>query len=239
MSRYWAGPWSSERNNRGWSNHLVREARGIPIVFALYLQKTLKSWTHYLKCFCLSFRIVKVGISESTSRIIIRFKWSKPGMYPKKCLVLVSLSHVWLFATPWTIARQTPLSMEFSRQEYWSGLPFTSPRESSWPRDQIQVSALQADSLQSELQGSPMYHTNIRFSILMQIRERYSPLADAASKVHGLTSTQCFIGRKSLCFLQVGTAYSKDIKPNTGLARRPLYNVQPAHNILWHWLESD
>ena len=34
------------------------------------------------------------------------------------------LSHVQLCATPWTVACQTPLSMEFSRQEYWSGLPF-------------------------------------------------------------------------------------------------------------------
>ena len=33
-------------------------------------------------------------------------------------------SHVQLFVTPWTVARQVPLSMEFSRQEYWSGLPF-------------------------------------------------------------------------------------------------------------------
>ena len=38
-----------------------------------------------------------------------------------------SLSHVRLFATPWTVASQTPLYMEFSRQEYWSGLPFPSP----------------------------------------------------------------------------------------------------------------
>ena len=36
------------------------------------------------------------------------------------------LSCVQLFATPWTVAHQTPLSMEFSRQEYWSGLPFPS-----------------------------------------------------------------------------------------------------------------
>ena len=36
------------------------------------------------------------------------------------------LSH-WLFVTPWTVAHQAPLSMEFSRQEYWSGLPFPSP----------------------------------------------------------------------------------------------------------------
>ena len=38
-----------------------------------------------------------------------------------------SLSCVQLFATPWTVAHQAPLSMEFSRQEYWSGLPFPSP----------------------------------------------------------------------------------------------------------------
>ena len=37
------------------------------------------------------------------------------------------LSRVWLSATPWTVAGQAPLPMEFSRQEYWSGLPFPSP----------------------------------------------------------------------------------------------------------------
>ena len=37
------------------------------------------------------------------------------------------LCHVRLFVTPWTVAHQTPLSMGFSRQEYWSGLPFPSP----------------------------------------------------------------------------------------------------------------
>ena len=38
-----------------------------------------------------------------------------------------SVSHVQLFATPWTVAYQVPPSMGFSRQEYWSGLPFPSP----------------------------------------------------------------------------------------------------------------
>ena len=37
------------------------------------------------------------------------------------------LNHVQLFVTPWTVAPQSPLSMGFSRQEYWSGLPFPSP----------------------------------------------------------------------------------------------------------------
>ena len=40
-----------------------------------------------------------------------------------------SLSHVQLFATPWTAAHQAPLSMGFSRQEYWSGVPLPSPSD--------------------------------------------------------------------------------------------------------------
>ena len=43
--------------------------------------------------------------------------------------IVKSLSHVWLFAIPWTVAYQAPLSMGFSRQWYWSGLPFPSPKD--------------------------------------------------------------------------------------------------------------
>ena len=42
---------------------------------------------------------------------------------------LCSLSHVQLFATPWTVTHQAPLSMKFSRQEYWSRLPFPTPNK--------------------------------------------------------------------------------------------------------------
>ena len=51
-----------------------------------------------------------------------------------------SLSCVRLFATPWTVAYQVSPSMGFSRQEYWSGLPFPSPGDSSQPRNRTQVS---------------------------------------------------------------------------------------------------
>ena len=52
------------------------------------------------------------------------------------CLVKIvkSLSRVQLFATPWTVAYQAPQSMGFSRQEYWSGLPFPSPGDLPYPR---------------------------------------------------------------------------------------------------------
>ena len=53
---------------------------------------------------------------------------------------LKSLSHVQLFATPWTVACQTPLSMGFSKPEYWSGLPFSSPGDLYQPREWNRVS---------------------------------------------------------------------------------------------------
>ena len=64
-----------------------------------------------------------------------------------------SLSRVRLFATPWTIAHQAPLSMEFSRQEYWSGLPFPSPGYLPNPGIEPRSPALQADTLPSEPPG--------------------------------------------------------------------------------------
>ena len=64
-----------------------------------------------------------------------------------------SLSLVWLFATPWTLAYQTPQSMEFSRQEYWSGLPFLSPGDFPNPGIEPRAPTLQADALPSEPPG--------------------------------------------------------------------------------------
>ena len=63
------------------------------------------------------------------------------------------LSHVHIFATPWTIALQAPLLMGFSRQEYWSGLPFPSPRDLPNPRNESWSLALQTDALPSETPG--------------------------------------------------------------------------------------
>ena len=64
-----------------------------------------------------------------------------------------SFSHVWLFATPWTVANQAPLSRGFSRQEYWSGLPFPSPGDLPNPGIEPGSPALQAEALPSEPPG--------------------------------------------------------------------------------------
>ena len=60
------------------------------------------------------------------------------------------LSRVRLFATPWTVAYQAPLSMVFSMQEYWSGLPFPSPGDLPDPGIEPRSPALYADALPSE-----------------------------------------------------------------------------------------
>ena len=64
--------------------------------------------------------------------------------------IVKSLSHVRLFATLWTVACQAPPFMGFSRQEYWSGLPFPSPGDLPNPGIETGASALQAHSLLSE-----------------------------------------------------------------------------------------
>ena len=66
-----------------------------------------------------------------------------------------SLSRVRLFVTPWTAACQAPLSMDFSRQEYWSG--YLSPSAGDLPDSGIEpvFPALQVDSLPAELPGKP------------------------------------------------------------------------------------
>ena len=57
-------------------------------------------------------------------RVPLLSAWNCYSLVNTTLLISYVLSRVWLFATPWTVPCQAPLSMEFSRQEYWSGLPF-------------------------------------------------------------------------------------------------------------------
>ena len=71
------------------------------------------------------------------SRILCSSGHGDGGLVTKSCSTL---------ATPWTVAHQAPLSMGFSRQEYWSGLPFPSPGDLPNPGIKPRSPALQADS---------------------------------------------------------------------------------------------
>ena len=70
------------------------------------------------------------------------------------------LSRVRLFATPRTVARQAPLSMDFSKQEYWCELPFHSPGDLPNPGIKPRSPGLQADSLPSEPPGKAQEYWN-------------------------------------------------------------------------------
>ena len=87
--------------------------------------------------------------------------WCFCGMRVCVCVcVCVSqrVSLVWLFETPWIIACQAPLPMEFSRQEYWSRLLFPSPGDLPNPGIKPGSPALQVDCLPSEPPGKPWYN---------------------------------------------------------------------------------
>ena len=84
------------------------------------------------------------------------------------CMHVQLLSHVWLFATLWTIARQVPLSMGFSGQECWSGLPFLTPVDlpdpGMEPMSPISPLHWQVDSLPLTYLGSHTFlHMHLNF----------------------------------------------------------------------------
>ena len=79
--------------------------------------------------------------------------------------VCETLSHVQLLVTPWTVACQASVPMEFSRQEYWSGLPFPLPGVLPDPRMETGSPTLQADSLPSEPPGNPISYRYLNFRI--------------------------------------------------------------------------
>ena len=76
-------------------------------------------------------------------------------------------SRVWLFATPWTVARQAPLFMRFSRQEYWCGLPFPSLGDLPDPGIESMSPAGQTDSLPLSHLGRPIIPCAIGKSLLL------------------------------------------------------------------------
>ena len=73
----------------------------------------------------------------------------------QRVCMISHFSRVQLFVTPWTVARQAPLSVDFSRQEYWGGLPFHSPGYLPNPGIIPRFPALQVDSLPPEPPGRP------------------------------------------------------------------------------------
>ena len=114
-----------------------------------------------------------------------------------------SLSHVWLFVTPWTIQ-----CMEFSRPEYWSGLPFPSPGDLPYPGTEPRSPALQADSLPAEPPGKTknigvgslsllqgIFPTQESNQGLLHCRQSLYQLSYQGSQCPGVCSDSCLLSQ--------------------------------------------
>ena len=97
----------------------------------LWFIKSPLTWNSWILNYCSSCQL-----SKSTESLQARFTLS-PSF-----VVVQSLSYVWFFETAWTVTYQAPLSLGFPRQEYRSGLPFSSPGESSRPKDGTSISCI-------------------------------------------------------------------------------------------------
>ena len=121
---------------------------------------------------------------------------------------LSEVSRVWLFATPWTIAHQAPPSMEFSKQEYWSGLPFPSPGDLPNPGIESRSPTLQADSLLTEPPGNPLNALGVPLNslgALKHISNSHSPdRNDHQSTCTSLRKTSVSLSASEFCIPNSG-----------------------------------
>ena len=93
------------------------------------------------------------GILQARTMEWVAISFSNAGKWKVK---VKSLSRVWLLATPWTAAYQALLPMGFSRQEYWSGLPFPSPNLSTAAAKSLQSCPTLCDPIDGSPPGSPI-----------------------------------------------------------------------------------
>ena len=159
-----------------------------------------------------------------------------------------SLSHVQLFATSWAVAYQVPLSTEFSRQEYWSGLPFPSPGNHPdpgiEPRSPVLVGRFFTTSSTPIKKKKPILSVFIiqrtrRLSTCLQgifvmqtlfQRNTTSLCACVNLKWHIYFPTTCPLGLhlKGMCLLSVRSLFP---------ASTPAQN-EPAFGKVWHWVRK-
>ena len=95
-----------------------------------------------------STRLSSLCYTAASHKLSISHMHEQTQLYPTLC-------------TPWTVAHQGLLSLEFPRQEYWSGLPCPPPGDLLNPEIKLESPALQMDSLPVELPGKPMYLSTV------------------------------------------------------------------------------
>ena len=93
-----------------------------------------------------SVKICYIHFFHRVFKVNTDFLYNVERQFPLLVLLCLVAQSCPTLGTPWTVAHQAPLSLEFSRQEDWSGLPFPTPGDLSNPGIELRSSALQADS---------------------------------------------------------------------------------------------
>ena len=126
---------------------------------------------------CLHIWLSVIFPSHSEWHIIDRWPRFQVRCFLRQLTAAVNIFHclsrVQLFVTPWTVAYQAPPSMGFSRQEYWSGVPFPSPGDLPNPGIEPGSPAFQADALTSEPPGKPRFTVTLPYSFPLYCVKSY------------------------------------------------------------------
>ena len=120
--------------------------------------------------------------------------------------MLSCFSCVQLFASLWTVASQALLSVGFSRQEYWSGLPFPSPGHLPWPRDQTCVSCLVRWILYPVPPGKPTSEELSKYRMVSQ----HDLWSDTSCVLKLSSDTRLAVGMPGFCQSQPGLIFPVD-----------------------------
>jgi len=137
-------------------------------VFSIWSRRKLEEEVYYIHKKVGWVAVLSITFEIKRKQNIIDYFNLSQHQYEKKCgpkllrpnllilfIVVQLLSHIWLFATPWTMACQDPLSMGFPRQEYWSGLLFPPPGDFPDPGIKHTSPALTGGFLTTEPPGKP------------------------------------------------------------------------------------
>ena len=175
-------PWTARRSNQS----ILKETSPECSLEGLMLKLKIQFFGHLMRRTDSLEKILMLGKTEGRRRRgWQRMRWLDgiTDSMNMKWSEVKSLSRVRLFAAPWTVAYQAPPSMGFSRQEYWSGLPFPSPGIFPTQGSNPGLPRCRQTLLPSEPLGKPMNMSLSKLRELMMNREAWH------ATVHGITKS--------------------------------------------------
>ena len=134
-------------------------------------------------------------------------------MIPIFLCIVQLLSHVQLFATPWTIAHQAPLSVGFLRHEYWSGLTLPPPGDLPDPGIERRSPALAGRFFPTEPPGKPMFLYAFSKYYMSSLSSRMTSMVIQILSLQNLGYSMCHTVRALLCTLELSYKPNQSVGP--------------------------